>query len=194
MERVEMRVLTIQASPRDTGNTATILGWVEDELKSAGHEVERVELARLEIRDCQGCYYCQSHTNFGDCKQKDDDANLVFEKMGATDAIVIGSPLYCWSFTATVHALFNRSISLARNLGTKEHKSMLEGKRAAMLVTCAGPREGNADLVGPLFERECNFLKLEKAGELIVPMCMEPAVLEDDVKEKAANLARELVG
>ncbi len=189
-----MKILAIQASPRDTGNTATILGWVEDELRGAGHEVERIDLARLQIRDCRGCYYCQSHTNFGDCKQKDDDVKTVFEKMGEADAIIFGSPLYCWSFPAAVHALFNRGISLARKFHTKEHESMLQGKRAAMLVTCAGPREGNADLVSPLFDRVCNFLKLEKAGELIVPMCMEPAVLEDDVKEKAKNLAREIAG
>ena len=90
--------------------------------------------------------------------------------------------------------MFHRSISLVRNYGNPEQRTFLQGKRAALLVTCAGPVEENADLVGPNFDRMCKFLMLEKAGELIVPECMEPAVLDDDVRGKAANLAREIAG
>ena len=195
-----MKVVTIQASPRATGNTATILEWVEEELKNAGHEIERIDLARDPLYDCRGCYFCQAQENYGDCKitrdapPGEDCAKEVFDKMGAADAIVLASPLYCWSYPAHVHALFHRSISLVRGYGSPEQKTLVQGKRAALLVTCAGPVDDNADLVGPQFDRVCKFLMLEKAGELIVPECMEPAVLEDSVREKAAELAGQLAG
>lgn len=195
-----MKVVTIQASPRDTGNTSTILEWVEDELKGMGHEVERIWLARKRIYDCQGCYFCQGQEELGVCKlgredlAPDDQAKEVFDAMKEADAIVFGSPLHCWSLTATLLALFHRSISHVRAYGQENHNTSLQGKRAGLLVTCAGPLEGNADLVSPMFERECNFLKLQKAGELIVPGCMEPAVLEPEVKDMAVEFAKQIAG
>ena len=39
-----MRITTLLGSPRKNGNTATILGWVEDELAALGHEVNRIAL------------------------------------------------------------------------------------------------------------------------------------------------------
>ena len=114
--------------------------------------------------------------------------------MKEADAIVFGSPLHCWSLTATLLALFHRSISHVRAYGQENHNTSVQDKRAALLVTCAGPVEGNADLVGPVFDRVCSFLKLEKAGELIVPGCMEPAVLEPEVKENAAAFAKQIAG
>jgi len=195
-----MKVLTIQASPRDTGNTSTILEWVEEELKDGGHEVERMWLGRKMIYDCQGCYFCQGQEEPGVCKitrdapPGEDAAKEVFDAMAETDAIVFGSPLYCWSLTANVHALFHRAISHVRNYGQESHKTTFQGKRAGLLVSCAGPLEGNADLVTPMFERACKFLKMEKAGELIVPGCMEPAILEPQVKENAIAFAKEIAG
>ena len=53
-----MQVLTLLASPRPEGNTATILGWVETALKEAGHTTDRVDLSKLEIGGCKSCFAC----------------------------------------------------------------------------------------------------------------------------------------
>jgi len=47
-----MNVLSIFGGPRKKGNTATILGWVEDELKDIGHQVERINLSTLSAWLC----------------------------------------------------------------------------------------------------------------------------------------------
>ena len=40
-----MNIISIFGGPRKKGNTATILGWVEEELKTLGHQIERINLA-----------------------------------------------------------------------------------------------------------------------------------------------------
>ena len=39
-----MQITSLLGSPKKKGNTATVLGWVEEELKSLGHDVERIYL------------------------------------------------------------------------------------------------------------------------------------------------------
>ena len=39
-----MRITTLLGSAKKKGNTATVLGWAEEELKSLGHDVERIYL------------------------------------------------------------------------------------------------------------------------------------------------------
>jgi len=35
-----MRIMTILGSPRRQGNTAKVLGWIEEQFQADGHEVE----------------------------------------------------------------------------------------------------------------------------------------------------------
>jgi len=44
-----MRITTLLGSAKKKGNTATVLGWVEEELKSLGHDVERIYLNNKSI-------------------------------------------------------------------------------------------------------------------------------------------------
>ena len=42
-----MQITTLLGSAKKKGNTATVLGWVEEELKSLEHDVERIYLHYL---------------------------------------------------------------------------------------------------------------------------------------------------
>ena len=99
-----MKVLTIMGSPRMSGNTSTVLGWLEDELNKQGHEVERVNVAGKKIGGCLSCYKCQGPDMQFQCVQG-DDATKILEKLKTIDAIVVGTPLYCWSFTGQLKTL-----------------------------------------------------------------------------------------
>lgn len=39
-----MRITTLLGSAKKKGNTATVLGWVDEELETLGHSVERIYL------------------------------------------------------------------------------------------------------------------------------------------------------
>jgi multimeric flavodoxin WrbA len=50
-----MQIMTILGSARKKGNTATVTGWVEDEMRSMGHDVARIYLNNKTINGSLGC-------------------------------------------------------------------------------------------------------------------------------------------
>lgn len=175
-----MKVLTIMGSPRKNGKTATALKLFEENMQSQGHEVERVNIIDYKINGCLGCFACFSKTNEPGCVQK-DDAQAVFEKMFSADAIIYASPLYSFDFTAQLKPLIDRHFCLIKT-------PLLEGKRTALLITCAGQTEGNADLVQEAFRRSFDktkgVLHTDLVGEYVIPFSDAP-----DFSERAKAMA-----
>ena len=187
-----MRITTLLGSPKKKGNTATVLGWVEDELKSMGHDVERIYLHNKSIACCLGCAKCREHVDEIACVQKDDAIDIM-EKMISSDGVLYASPIYFWGFSAQIKALVDRCYSLVTNFKNPEHKSLMQGKRIGLLVTGGSAYEQNAEGLFAAFDRIARFLLAVKAGELFVGECSGPAELPEAVKDKAAVLARSLV-
>jgi len=186
-----VKVLTIMGSPRMSGNTSTVLGWLEDELKKRGHEVERVNVAGKKIGGCLSCYKCQGPDMQFQCIQG-DDATKILEKLKTVDAIVVGTPLYCWSFTGQLKPFLDRMLSQSKNYMTPEHTSSIEGKPIALVVTCAGPIEDNADLLPQIFGRMARFLKADLIDALVVPGCTDKP--SEGAEANARKLASAISG
>ena len=94
-----MNVISIFGGPRKKGNTATILGWVEEELKSLGHQIERINLSSKQVNGCVGCLKCKDKLNEPGCVQK-DDGTFIIDRMVASDVVIYASPFYYWGFSA----------------------------------------------------------------------------------------------
>ena len=187
-----MNILTLLGSAKKKGNTATVLGWVEEELRAAGHTVERIYLHTKSINGCMGCAKCREHADKIACIQK-DDAPEIMEKMMAADGVLFTSPLYFWGFSAQIKALIDRGYALVTNYHQPNQTSLMKGKRVGLLATGAGSYEQNAEGMFTAFDRIVRFLMAQKAGELYVGGCTAPADLSDDVREKAEELAKSLV-
>lgn len=188
-----MKVTTILGSPRKKGNTAKVLTWCEGELVDRGHEVDRLNIADLEVKGCLGCGTCQEKPDEPGCVQK-DDALRVFERMMAADAVIYTSPLYCWGFSSQMKALIDRHFCLITGYGTPDYKSLFEGKRTALLVTCGGPVENNADLIQGVFDRINDYGKCDVVGKYVVPFCTSPDSIGREAKEIARKIAEDIAG
>lgn len=186
-----MRILTILGSPRKKGFTASILGVMEDRFKAGGHDLERINITDFEVKGCTSCYKCLKSSNELVCSQK-DDALIIFEKMMKADIIVYSSPVYCWSWTAQIKTLVDRHYCLVKNYGTPDHKSFLENKKSALVVTCAGPIENNADLLVTAYNNLMDYLKINGALNLVIPLCYSADSITEERKNQARKLADSL--
>jgi len=185
-----MNVACVLGSPRRNGNTAKIVDWVADELKGMGHKVDVVNILDFNITGCQECFACKREPGFPGCVV-DDDLELVTERLEAADTIVFASPLFAWSYPAQLKALIDRCGSYIYGYpGSPEHASRLEGKPGALLVTCAGPVENNADLISTSFERLAAFAKMKHLGSFVFPGCWSPDKLGDDERAHARYVAQ----
>jgi multimeric flavodoxin WrbA len=99
-----MKVLMINGSPRENGNTAIALKEMENVFKSQGIEVKTVQIGKEAIRGCMACYSCKKT---GKCAI-DDAVNVVAKDFEESDGIVIGSPVYYSSANGTLISFLDR--------------------------------------------------------------------------------------
>jgi len=187
-----MKIITLQGSARKKGNTAAVLGWVEDQLKTMGHTVEPVYLNSKEINGCLGCAKCKEQPDMVGCI-RNDDAPAILEKMIDAQVTIFASPLYFWGFTAQIKALIDRSYSLVTNYHQPGHTSLVENRRMALLVTGGGEYKNNAEPVFTAFDRIIGFYKAQKAGQLFIGPCTTADQLKTSFKDQAISFAREIV-
>jgi len=188
-----MRITTLLGSAKKKGNTATVLGWVEEELKALGHDAQRIYLNNKSIGGCLGCDKCGENPDEIACVQKDDAIDIL-QQMISSEGVLFASPIYFWGFPAQIKALIDRGYSLVTNYHKPGHTSLLKGKRIGLLVTGADPYEDNAEGMFAAFDRVVEYYLARKSGELYVGECSVPAALPQEVKHNAFQLARSLVG
>lgn len=188
-----MRLTTIFGGPRKQGNTATLLRWVEERARSEGHSVSHVDLDGMKLHGCRGCYACMQHEDRPGCVQQ-DDAYAVYQAMIAADAVLLATPLYMWSYAGPMKTMMDRCLALATGYSSPSpHRSLVENKRSALLVSCGGGIEGNADAIQLGFPRWEDYLKLDTQGIWIFPNCTTPDELGPEARKRAEELAERLV-
>lgn len=99
-----MKVLLINGSPRENGNTATALREMIRIFASEGMETELLHVGNLPIRGCIACGHCFRE---GKCVF-DDVVNQAAEQFVACDGLVVGSPVYYAGANATLTAFLTR--------------------------------------------------------------------------------------
>lgn len=187
-----MRVLTILGSPRRKGNTALVLGWIEERIRAAGHAVEHIDIVDHSVGGCIECKACKKgHIEL--CGVA-DDANELFRRMAAADVVLFAAPVFCWGFPAQLKGLIDRLYCLMDFDGRRTDVPRLYDKPVALLLTAGGDRIDNADLVFRGFQHALELLFARQAGELFIPNCSEPSSVGEEAKKNAIAFADELIG
>lgn len=99
-----MKVLMINGSPRNGGNTSIALKEMEKTFLEEGIEVETVQIGNKDVRGCIACNTCVTK---GQCVF-DDVVNELAPKFEAADGLVVASPVYYASANATLIACLDR--------------------------------------------------------------------------------------
>lgn len=99
-----MKVLIINGSPRNNGNTSIAVREIETEFQKCGIEVETVRVGHKDIRGCIACKKCEEK---GKCVF-DDIVNELASKFEEADGLVVASPVYYASANATLIACLDR--------------------------------------------------------------------------------------
>lgn len=101
---MQVNVLGISGSPHRHGNTETLLDSFLDGARETGATVEKVVLKTLQYSPCRGCNACHKT---GECIVN-DDAVVLYEKIMASDCLVIASPIYTMGITAELKGFIDR--------------------------------------------------------------------------------------
>jgi multimeric flavodoxin WrbA len=104
-----MYVLAFNGSPRGNSTTAMLLKKALEGAASKGAETELVQLNKLCMKGCQGCFNCKKRggKSYGKCILKDDMTPL-YKKLEQADAFFVGSPIYFGTITASTKMFVER--------------------------------------------------------------------------------------
>jgi multimeric flavodoxin WrbA len=121
-----MKVLLISSSPhKEKSSTFLLAKEVLKGLAKEGVDYEVIHLADLRIFFCKHCEDC--HKKILRCSLK-DDVGLILKKMLEADGIIFATPNYINQVTASMKALFDRSVHFI-------HCKRLLGKYIAGVVS-----------------------------------------------------------
>ena len=99
-----MKVLLLNGSPHENGNTALALREMMHVFAENGIETELVQVGNQAVRGCAACGYCFTHNK---CVFN-DIVNELAEKLEACDGLVLGSPVYYAAANSTLTAVLDR--------------------------------------------------------------------------------------
>ena len=123
-----MKVLLINGSPRDNGNTFTALSEMAKTLNAEGIETEIVNIGKKAVQGCIACGMC---SRLGKCTFNDDLYYKIWRVVkDGIDGLVIGSPVYYGGPNGSLCALLDRVFySLGKQLQYKPGASVVVCRR-----------------------------------------------------------------
>ena len=102
-----MKTLIINGSPRNNSRSMMVAEkFVEGIHNSTNCEVEVIDLNKMNVEHCKGCFCCWKHTP-GKCAIR-DDMDIINEKILESDNIVLAFPLYFFGVASRMKAVIDR--------------------------------------------------------------------------------------
>lgn len=171
-----MKIVLILGSPRNHGNTATILEMIKDRTKDL-YNVEIISLSDYKVDGCLGCSQCQEISNEIGCVQKDDTEKLL-NKLIESDIILYGTPLYGHSYSGQLKLFLDRHVALFKfvtgsdkSVSEMKINSFISNKSVGLIVSCQGPEKHNTELIKEQFDKFCESSLTQCFGKYVFPLC-----------------------
>lgn len=128
----KLKVLMLNGSPHENGNTALAFREMEQVFRENGVESENILLGKKAVR---GCIACETCDELGKCVFN-DIVNELAEKFRDADGLVIGSPVYFGSANGTlVSALQRLFYSTSFDKSLKVGASVVCARRSGCTAT-----------------------------------------------------------
>lgn len=110
MEKIMKKIVAINASPRTSWNTGSLVREAAKGAESEGAEVTVFDLYKLDkFTGCISCFGCKLPEHQGICVYKDGLTN-VLEKIRNADGLIIGTPNYLGDVSAAFRSLYERLV------------------------------------------------------------------------------------
>lgn len=151
-----MRILVINASPRERGNTQQLAEAFVRGAEEVGNEVLFTNLRDKKIAGCLGCRYCVSHE--GKCIQR-DDMQPILKALDAVDMVVFASPIYWFDMNAQMKTVIDRMFAKAA--------TGFAFNKVALILDADGEQVFDAAVAQ--YRLTCNYLNWKNMGIILAP-------------------------
>ena len=177
-----MKIIALQGSPNIDGSTAILVEEFARGAREAGHAVERVDVARLDVRPCTGCVACGYE---GPCVQR-DGMGAVRSSLLAADMVVLATPLYYYGISAQLKTVVDRFCSFNASLTARHLKS-------ALLAVAWNADDWTFEALAAHYRTLVRYLQMDDCGMVLGRGCGTPAMTRrSEAVKEAYGLGRGL--
>ena len=159
-ERVScMNIVILESSPHKNGASNTLADYFIKGAEEAGHTVDVLDVAHMDIKPCMGCYAGKSE---GHCRAHKDDMYLVEQALARTDMVVYVTPVYFYDMSAQLKLVIDRLHCFYGSLPRK--KSLL-------LATAWRQDDEVMFYLRNLYNGMAEYLRYENLGAVMAKGC-----------------------
>lgn len=177
-----MKVLLINGSPRQEGNTHLALTEIAKTLAENGIDSEIVWIGNRPVRGCIACYKC---VELGHCVFRDDLMVDLEGKVADADGYIIGSPVYYAGPNGSLCALLDR---LFLSQGSK-----MRFKPGASVAVCRrGGASSTFDRLNKYFTINCMPLVSSQYWNMVYGRTPGEAAQDGEGMQTMRTLARNM--
>jgi len=183
-----MKILGLEGSHRENGNTEKLVKAILESAKENGAETKFYKLTKMNISLCLGCFSCREK---GICVT-DDAMQFLLEEIQASDVIILGSPVYMWQVSGQTKLFMDRLVPFIK----PDFTTRLKGKKRLFLVFTQGNPDQN--VFKPYFEYLENlfsFLHYDVKETIVATGTRDnnDILQQEDVLEKARKIGKNLL-
>lgn len=165
----------LNGSPRQRGNTAVLINWLERSLQKNRWEVSTYNLYQLTFKGCSHCDACKKIVTAPGCILH-DDFNPILANIQHTDLLVLASPVYCWTVSGCLSAALDRFYAFFKYRGDNI-TSLIKGKKIIGILTSGGDHFDGMDLCISMLKQLCAHGNAEYTKTIAATNCTNPKKL-----------------
>ena len=158
-EFVNKKIVILNGSPREKGNTAALVNAFSKGAEEAGNTVRIFRLGKMEIHGCKGCFGGHSSKECP-CVQKDDMAQI-YPAVKQCDMVVLATPLYYWNMSGQLRTAIDRLFALEEG-----DENLLRGHNRASALLMAAEGHGFEDVL-TYYDHLVEHLRWKNLGHVL---------------------------
>lgn len=165
--------IILNGSPRRQGNTAVLVGWLQDALREHGWQFATHNLYQLNFKGCAHCDACRKNATAHGCVLRDDFISIL-DAISNVQLMIIASPVYCWCVSGCTAAALDRFYALLKD---EEGGSLLAGKKFLGAFTSGGDMFEGMELCATMLKNLCRYAGATYAGTIAAHSSTTPQEL-----------------
>ena len=177
-----MKIVVLESSPHKQGSSNTLARQFIQGAREAGHTIEELDVARMDIHPCLGCERCGMD---GPCAQK-DDVQKIRDALLSADMAVFVTPVYYFGMSAQLKMVIDRFYSYTMKLSARHLKTAL----------IAAAWDTDADVMPYLsshYQKLCRYMHFQDCGMVLGTGCGTPGQTKSSPRMREAyQLGRKL--
>lgn len=153
------KIVILNGSPREKGNTSALAAEFARGAKEAGHTVTEFFLDGMDIHGCKGCFGGHSSRECP-CVQK-DDMMQIYPAVRECEVVVLASPLYYWNMSGQLRTTVDRLFALEEGDG-----NLLRGHDRSSVLLMAAEGHGFEDVL-TYYDHLMEHLRWKNLGHVL---------------------------